>query len=58
MTLSIDYGNPRKDKSVKVYIRVEHKAHRVKVDSHVVLNKLEYSKSKKGYKIRNMLENP
>lgn len=54
MTLFIEFGNIRKDKSVAVYIRVEHRGTRFRVNTHINLNKSEYYYGKTGYKIRNI----
>lgn len=54
MTLSIEFGNIRKDKSVAVYIRVEHRGTRFRVNTQINLNKSEYYYGKTGYKIRNI----
>lgn len=54
MTLDIEFGRARKDESVKVYIRVEHRGTRFREDTNVILNKNEYYIGKTGYKIRNL----
>lgn len=54
MTLAIEFGRARKDESVKVYIRVEHRGTRFRVNTHINLNKSEYYYGKTGYKIRNI----